>query len=74
MNATMYVRHCSASLNVNVSFLFIDQCHITCSLQICLIDPGSIRGIDDLVREETKGRGSVEVLSLKDVEEGEETL
>ena len=43
-------------------------------LQICLIDPGSIRGIDDLVREETKGRGSVEVLSLKDAEEGEETL
>lgn len=43
-------------------------------MQICLIDPGSIRGIDDLVREETKGRGSVEVLSLKDVEEGEETL
>ena len=43
-------------------------------LQVCLIDPGSIRGIDDLVREETKGRGSVEVLSLKDVEDGEETL
>lgn len=46
----------------------------TCSWQVCLIDPGSIRGIDDLVREESRGRGSVEVLSLKDVEEGEETL
>jgi ribosome maturation protein SDO1 len=41
---------------------------------VCLIDPGSIRGIDDLVRGETKGKGTVEVISLKDVEEGEETL
>ena len=41
---------------------------------MCLIDPGSIRGIDDLVRGETKGKGTVEVISLKDVEEGEETL
>ena len=41
---------------------------------MCLIDPGAYRIVDDTVRAETKGRGSVEVLSLKDVEEGDEKL
>jgi ribosome maturation protein SDO1 len=39
-----------------------------------LIDPGAFRTIDDCVRSETKGKGTVEVLSLKDVEEGEDNL
>lgn len=41
---------------------------------VCLVDPGCYREIDELVRCETKGRGLVEVLSLKDVEEGDEKL
>lgn len=41
---------------------------------ICLIDPGSYRNIDEVVRSDTKGKGTVEVLSLKDVEEGDEKL
>uniref|UniRef100_A0A8B9JCQ0 SBDS ribosome maturation factor n=1 Tax=Astyanax mexicanus TaxID=7994 RepID=A0A8B9JCQ0_ASTMX len=41
---------------------------------VCLIDPGCFREIDELIRCETKGKGSVEVLSLKDVEEGDEKL
>lgn len=41
---------------------------------VCLIDPGCFREIDEIVRKETKGRGSVEVLSLKDVEEGDEMV
>lgn len=41
---------------------------------VCLIDPGYYREIDELVRSETKGRGTVEVLSLKEVEEGDEML
>jgi ribosome maturation protein SDO1 len=41
---------------------------------VCLIDPGAFRTIDDCVRSETKGKGTVEVLSLKDVEEGEDNL
>ncbi|CAJ1064915.1 ribosome maturation protein SBDS [Xyrichtys novacula] len=41
---------------------------------MCLIDPGFYREIDELIRCETKGRGSLEVLSLKDVEEGDEKL
>ena len=30
--------------------------------------------VDEVVRTETKGKGMVEVLSLKDVEEGDEIL
>ena len=43
-------------------------------LQVCLIDPGHLREIDDLVKSETKGQGHMELLSLKEVTEGEETL
>ena len=41
---------------------------------MCLIDPGCYREIDEVVRRETKGQGSAEVLSLKDIEEGDEML
>eukprot|EP00731_Ephydatia_muelleri_P023548 Em0015g1131a len=41
---------------------------------VCLIDPGHFREIDESVRAETKGRGTVEIISLKDVEEGDEKL
>ncbi|KAM4566239.1 ribosome maturation protein SBDS [Odontesthes bonariensis] len=41
---------------------------------VCLVDPGCYREIDELIRCETKGKGSLEVLSLKDVEEGDEKL
>ncbi|KAG3259744.1 SBDS, ribosome maturation factor [Ictidomys tridecemlineatus] len=39
---------------------------------VCLIDPGCFREIDELIQKETKGKGSLEVLNLKDVEEGDE--
>jgi len=41
---------------------------------ICLTDPGSFREIDELIRSETKGKGTMELLNLKDVEEREEQL
>ncbi|KAL4223944.1 hypothetical protein ACF0H5_017403 [Mactra antiquata] len=41
---------------------------------VVLIDPGSFREIEELVREDTKGKAQIEVLSLKDVEEGDEML
>lgn len=41
---------------------------------ICLIDPGCFREVDELIRSETKGKGTLELLSLKDVEEGDEKL
>ena len=39
-----------------------------------LIDPGCFREVEELVREDTKGKALIEVLSLKDVEEGDEVL
>uniref|UniRef100_A0A4W3IEN2 Ribosome maturation protein SBDS n=1 Tax=Callorhinchus milii TaxID=7868 RepID=A0A4W3IEN2_CALMI len=41
---------------------------------VALIDPGCFREMDDLISRETKGKGSLEVLSLKEVEEGDEKL
>ena len=41
---------------------------------VCLVDPGCYRDIEELIRCDTKGRGSLEVLCLKDVEEGDEKL
>ncbi|XP_053674973.1 ribosome maturation protein SBDS [Anopheles nili] len=40
----------------------------------CLIDPGHFREIDDIVRTDTKGSGTIEVLNLKEMKEGEEIL
>ncbi len=47
---------------------------VTFLLQVVLIDPGCFREIDTVVRTETKGKGQVEVLNLKEVEEKEERL
>ncbi|XP_049778882.1 ribosome maturation protein SBDS [Schistocerca cancellata] len=41
---------------------------------ICLTDPGHYRQIDETVRSDTKGHGLLELLSLKEVAEGEEIL
>ncbi len=38
------------------------------------IDPGCYREIDELIRTETKGKGQLEVINLKEVEEGDEKL
>jgi ribosome maturation protein SDO1 len=40
----------------------------------CLIDPGHFRPIDDLVRDETHGKGSAEVMDLKESVDVEEQL
>lgn len=38
------------------------------------MDPGCYRDIDEVLRVETKGRGAVEMLSLKDVEEDDKNI
>lgn len=43
-------------------------------LQVCLIDPGHFRAVDEIVRSDTKGAGQLELLNLKEVTEGEELL
>ena len=42
--------------------------------QIALIDPGCYREIDELLKVESRGRGQMEVLNLKEVEEGDDKL
>lgn len=43
-------------------------------IQILLIDPGNYRQIDELVRTDPKGTTQMEVLSLKEVVEGDTFL
>ncbi|CAK1545203.1 unnamed protein product [Leptosia nina] len=41
---------------------------------ICLIDPGSFRTLDEIIRTDTKGSGQFELLNLKETVEGEQAL
>ncbi len=41
---------------------------------VMLVDPGQYRTLDEVVREETKGKGSVEIVDLKEAVEEEEKL
>ncbi|XP_050345282.1 ribosome maturation protein SBDS [Nymphalis io] len=41
---------------------------------ICLIDPGSFRILDEMIKTETKGTGQFELLNLKEMIEGEQAL
>lgn len=41
---------------------------------VCAIDPGAYRQIDEIVRAQSKGRGSVEIVSVRNVEGGEKEL
>lgn len=43
-------------------------------VMILLVDPGQYRGIDTLVKEETQGAGTMELLNLKEVKDEEERL
>jgi len=40
----------------------------------CLIDPGSYRKVDEIISQDSKGKGQLELLSLKEVTEGQETV
>jgi len=41
---------------------------------VILVDPGQYRTIDDLVRNETQGGGSMELISLKEIRDDEEKI
>lgn len=43
-------------------------------MQVGLIDPGAYRKVEELVVKDTKNHGRLELLSLKDVKEGETAL
>lgn len=52
--------------------LFSRPCNF--SIQVALIDPGQLRIINELLENETKGRGKVETLNFASLGEGEERL
>ena len=41
---------------------------------VCLVDPGCYRQLDEIISKETRGKGKLEVLNLKEVEETAEVL
>ena len=41
-------------------------------LQIALVDPGKYRQINELLQAELKGKGQVEIMNLREKEEGDE--
>lgn len=41
---------------------------------VVLVDPGRLRDLEDILRSDTKGKGRLEVITLKDIEEGDEIL
>ncbi|KAL3222897.1 hypothetical protein MRX96_028327 [Rhipicephalus microplus] len=41
---------------------------------VLLTDPGNFRQVDELVSKESRGRGQLEVISLKEIQEGDELL
>ena len=41
---------------------------------ICLVDPGQYRHIDETLRNETLGKGLLELIDLKEVKDNEEEL
>ena len=42
--------------------------------QVLLADPGCFREMDELIRSTTHGKGTMEVLSLKEVKDKEEKI
>src|SRR6218665_2640911 len=58
----------------NKTILITDYLYMKLCFQIFLIDPGCFREIDELVRQDTKGKGHLEVVSLKDVNDEEERI
>ncbi|KAG8187565.1 hypothetical protein JTE90_008451 [Oedothorax gibbosus] len=41
---------------------------------VFLTDPGNFRKVDEIITNETKGKGQLEVISLKEIQEGDEVL
>lgn len=72
---------CHASLSLSAfslsltlpSFLSLSLCG-RLVLQECQIDPGAFRTLDSLIQEQTRGRGTIEILTVKNMEEGDVAL
>lgn len=38
------------------------------------MDPGCYRAVDEVIREETKGKGTLEILSVKEIADDDEHI
>jgi len=62
-------------LSEMASAVELDSVHTDGVLEmIILTDPGNFRVLDELISKETKGKGQLEVISLKEITEGDELI
>lgn len=53
----------------------LDEINVAGELEmVFLTDPGNYRALDEIIHKETKGKGTLEVVSLKEVAEGDEMI
>lgn len=78
MRTRLYIPGKSAKVvreKIKHHFKSVENEEFTNGLEIvCLIDPGSYRQIEEVLSRETRGKGSFEVLNLKEMKEVEEVL
>ena len=72
MYRCLFIVDSSVCLSVCVSVCLSSG--VSICLQVFLVDPGCFREVDDLVRSESKGKGHIEVISVKDVNDELERL
>lgn len=69
--STKEAKQMQEKLNSLCTLIEHDDWNTGCTSLTCLIDPGQYKSIDELLRKETKGRGVLELLDLKQVVEEE---
>jgi len=68
------LRACGVQFFANFAFFPVMSATRALRVQVFLVDPGCFREVDEVVRSESKGRGHVEVMNLKDVNDELERL
>ena len=58
--------------NINVIVMERIYVCIYVHMQIALVDPGNYRQINELLQSESKGKGQLEIMNLREKEEGDE--
>lgn len=71
LNSTKEAKQMQDKVNSLCASIEHDDWDTGCTSLTCLIDPGQYKVIDELVRSETKGKGILELLDLKEVAEEE---
>lgn len=68
-------KHFRERLRQMASSIELDEISTHGALEmVFLTDPGNYRTLGEIIQNETKGKGTLEVVSLKEIAEGDETL